>query len=93
MTQCTQCKSCQILQNEVGQPELFCYRCGGAVEVVSDELPFDFDLIEDRLKSLPPAVPGTVEVRHSMDDCRQHFIHVSYLYDLKQEELRRKNHL
>lgn len=40
MTQCTKCKSCQIEEDESGQPALFCTAYGGPVAVVSDELPF-----------------------------------------------------
>lgn len=40
MTKCTKCGSCQIIKDETGQNAIFCEACGGAVEVVSDELPF-----------------------------------------------------
>ena len=41
MTKCTQCGQLQVIQDESGQPACFCETCGGAVEVVSDELPFE----------------------------------------------------
>lgn len=40
MTQCTKCNGVQNITDETGQPAIFCVTCGGAVEVVSDELPF-----------------------------------------------------
>ena len=40
MTKCTKCGSCQIIKDQTGQNDIFCEACGGAVEVVSDELPF-----------------------------------------------------